>query len=251
MNQFKKIALLAALGLASVSAAHAQLSGSDLILGFNDLAGPAAAQNDYVIDLGAASQFTTTSTYSTTFSSSLWASAFGADANALNDVAAGFVQASGGTTYPKTVFVSTGTQTAPTAPTSASFGNATSLIQGITEGVQASSAGANAGSWSSLIAQDPTTAGYNSQNVATYLHTGVESFLSNGTVTEYLYETTKASSLAAGSAYSLIGTLTINANTDTVSFTGASAAVPEPATYGLISGAGMLLLGLRRQFARK
>jgi hypothetical protein len=48
-----------------------------------------------------------------------------------------------------------------------------------------------------------------------------------------------------------IGTLVINANPgiDTVSFVGVNA-VPEPTTYSLLGGAGLLLLGLRRKFNR-
>jgi hypothetical protein len=49
MKNFYKTALLAALGLGSVVTVQAS---TDLLLGFNDAAGPSSAQNDYVIDLG-------------------------------------------------------------------------------------------------------------------------------------------------------------------------------------------------------
>jgi hypothetical protein len=44
------------------------------------------------------------------------------------------------------------------------------------------------------------------------------------------------------------GTFNINVDTDTVSFT--ANAVPEPATYGLFSGIGLLMLALRRQLGK-
>jgi hypothetical protein len=57
---------------------------------------------------------------------------------------------------------------------------------------------------------------------------------------------------AAGGAFSEIGTITIDVPTDTVTFNGIdSAPVPEPTTYGLLAGAGLLLVGVRRQFVKK
>jgi hypothetical protein len=125
MKNLYKAALLAALGLASVSVAQAQ---SDMLLGFND-AGPntgaASYQNDYVIDLGAISQFTVNSTYSGSIAQSTFDGAFSSDANYLNDVAVGVV-AENNTVSPKQIYVS-GTS-APNAASTARFNNITSDV---------------------------------------------------------------------------------------------------------------------------
>lgn len=239
-----KLALLAALGLVTVTSAQA--GSSDFLLGFNDAAGPSAAQNDLVIDLGVASQFTANSTFSTSFSG--FSAAYSADGNALNDVAAGVVEGFTGA-YPKTLFV-TALSTPPSIGSSA-FNNAAAVAQSPTIGEYGS---ASTSGWTYNIAASPTAPGTSATagDVADQTHSNPLQSLSSGIVTENLFEVTKPSSLGTPSAWSEIGTFTIDANADTVSYTGANvAAVPEPATYGLLSGAGMLLLGLRRQFTRK
>ena len=94
MKKLYKAALLAALGLTGATAAQAQVAPSDVFLGFNDSAGPSGANNDYVIDLGAGANFTTTASLnlSSDFNASTFSTAFSADASYLNNVAAGAVQ---------------------------------------------------------------------------------------------------------------------------------------------------------------
>jgi hypothetical protein len=76
------------------------------------------------------------------------------------------------------------------------------------------------------------------------------SYLLNGDATFNLYE---ALSSGTTHTYTDIGTFNVDANNgvDTITFTGADVAVPEPATYGIFGGIGVLLLGLRRQLTGK
>jgi hypothetical protein len=97
------------------------------------------------------------------------------------------------------------------------------------------------------------TSGQSETTVAQYLSQNPEQNLSSsGIITETLYQSTEASLGATGGAFSEIGTITIDVPTDTVTFNGIdSAPVPEPTTYGLLAGAGLLLVGVRRQFVKK
>jgi hypothetical protein len=248
MKKHYKSALLAALGLASITAAQAQTS--DMLLGFNDAAGPSAAQNDYVIDLGAASQFTMTSTYNVTISSSNFSTAFGADGNALNDVAVGAVE---GYTPPSgtgTLFTTAGSPISLVGQ-AVSWNDAAALAQ--TSSMIGEYASASTSGWSYYIAASPTAPG----NVAGEGFAGYAgnpmSQLSSGVVSLALYESTASlgTRSEAVTAWTDIGTLYINCNTDTVGFSGVNA-VPEPGTYGIIlAGAGLLVFSLRRQRGRK
>ena len=255
MKHLYKAALLAALGLASVTAAQAQ----DMLLGFNDAGANTSAasyQNDYVIDLGALTQFTKTSTYSGSIVQSTFDTAFSSDANWANDVAVGAV---GGTqvAIPHQIYVSGTTQ--PVAASTGRFGNILSDTSGIAVGEYGSAAAGNTG-WSYLVGVNPGGIVLDGNTLNTsgqaVMQQGVSplSFLSGGDATFNLYE-----ALSSGSthAYTDIGSFSINANNgvDTISFTGASvvssAAAPEPTTYGLMAGVGLLGLALRRQFASK
>jgi hypothetical protein len=243
MKNLYKAALLAVLGITAVSSAQAS---SDLILGFNDVTLGGSA-NDYVVDLGTAN-FTTSTTFSTSFSGSSFNSAFGADANALNHVSAGIV----GTPNATTLF-----QTSPLlgdpafAATTSSFPNAVNDINAVALGVYSST---SASGWTANIAQSSTQTGTSSSSSLAGSTANPMLQLSSGVTTETLWEATESGSgrNKVVSGWEDIGTFTINANTDTVSFTGADvSAVPEPSTYGLLAGAGLLVVALRRNFSTK
>ena len=241
-----KLALLVALGLATASASY----GQDLILGFNDAAGPAAAQNDYVIDLGLtgaalvsnANANSGTYTIANAFSSTTFNTAFSADANSLNDVAAGVIGASASGSYPRSLYL-TGSTTPPVPSSGALFNDAANQNP-----IQGEYASTTAGGWTAEVGTAPgtVTAGTVSVYVANPLGT-----LSSGILSFNLYEETETKSglttLTPG-AWTDEGTLTIDANNDTVSF---AVPVPEPSTYGMLAGAGLLVVALRRQFMGK
>jgi hypothetical protein len=72
----------------------------------------------------------------------------------------------------------------------------------------------------------------------------------SGIVYEDLWEVVGSSS-AQTAADIYEGYFAFNANTDSLTFTGAAVSVPEPTTYGLLAGAGLLVVSLRNQFRRK
>jgi hypothetical protein len=239
-----KAALLTALGLSSI--ATAQAGTTDVLLGFNDLAGPSGAQNDYVIDLGAASQFTTT-TYNLhldgSFNSTTFNTAFSADTSYLTDVAVGAVEGYSGSS-PETLF-QTGT------PVSNLSGEnllvAASYAQSPTIGKYASS---TAGGWSYYIAQSPSQVSNGGQNPAGSLGNisgNPMVSLSSGTVTLNLYEDIYTGGRnGTVSGFSEIGTLAVDVNAGTVIFNGITPA-PEPTTCALFGGGALLLIALRNK----
>ncbi len=240
-----KTVLLAALGLGGITAAQAQ----DALLGFNDAAGPSGAQNDYVIDLGAGSQFTPTATLnlSSLFSASTFTTAFNADASYLNNVAAGFVMGYNGTLDQSLPSASP----VGTTPSNTLFNNSEGAAQAGIPAIVQSSATANG--WSAEIAQSPTSGGSigaPSLGVSTGNPMGT---LSSGVLSLEIYQDTANSygnRNQSQNAWTDLGTLAMNANSGTVTFTGVSA-VPEPATYGLFASAGLLIVALRHKLSRK
>jgi PKD repeat protein len=231
---FKRLVLVLAIGLASLSLSQAQ--DGDLFLGFNDAAGPAAAQNDYVIDLGvsgatliadanaASGTFTlsldkiTSTNFSTTFQA-----AFHADANDLNHVAVGVIGASISGAYPRSLYLTASAK--PNVPSTANYSDAAN--QDPATGEYAST---TSGGWTTEIATSPgtTTAGTVSAYVANPLGQ-----LSAGVITLNLFEETETASGLSQTvgAWTNEGTLTINVNTRTVGFVvGSSSPAPSAGT---------------------
>ena len=252
---FKQLVLVLAMVLAQVSLSQAQQinPGGDLVLGFNDAAGPTAAQNDYVIDLGlsgatfVSAAKTNGGTYTlsldkitTTNFSSTFQTAFHADASYLNDVAVGVLGASASGGYPRSLYLSA--FTTPHVPSGAAFNNAANQNPALNE-----YASTTPGGWTAEVATAPgtTTAGTVSAYVANPLGT-----LSSGVLSFNLYEetATKSGVTVTPGVWTDEGTLTINANNDTVTLV---TSVPEPATYGLLAAGGLLIVAVRRQLMGK
>lgn len=243
MKNLYCVGLLAALGLATTTVASAQTTpaAGDLLLGFNDAAGPTSAQNDYVVDLGSATQFTTTTTVdlSSLFSATTFNSAFGTDGNSLVDVAVGAVGGNGtgaNKQFYQTLGIGSGLGSSSIA----------TAIQyaGPTYGEYASS---TVDGWSDLVAVSPTAIGANAAGSVSTASENPTSYLSSGIVTESLWEATlTGSGRNAVYATEELGNLTINLNTDSVSFAGVDA-VPEPTTLALAGLGGLSMFLLRRK----
>jgi hypothetical protein len=249
-----KAALLAALGVAGTTMAHAQagpaLGGGVLGLGFNDAAGSAAAQNDYVINLGSYINFTPTYSASWSINQSVFDSSFTSQDSlwANNHVAVGVA---GGLQGPGGAIYISGPQ--PTTTSASTADNALSALGGVNTGNYSSSSGIPTDPWSSAVAASPVAPGNAANSVAALIDNPM-SYLSSGSASLTLWDATitgTSRSPVLGS-WTEVGTFAINANdgVDTISFTGVNA-VPEPATLGLSAFGGLLILALRHRFSRK
>lgn len=251
-NSYKAI-LLTALGLAVASAAQAQYApnaADNVYLGLND----ANTLNDYVLRLPTANLWTTTASFGGSLDTTVGStqntisSVFGSDANYANNVNIGLY---GGPTSSASDFAletHNSTALAGSDPAGDWPYNA-SLLSGTTLGV--SSKGGSS-SWDSLVEVSPTQAGtslslgsISGSSTGLFMDTAVGGQYSEQV---YLASTTDGSTVAGVTD---LGTLTVNLSNDTWQFNGAAVAVPEPSTYGLLAGAGLLLVGVRRQFTRK
>lgn len=259
MKKLYKAALLAALGLGSMTAAQAS---TDLLLGFNDAAGPSSAQNDYVIDLGldgatlVADANANNGTYdlsslfdSSTFFSSLSTSpgpGFGTDPNALNNVCAGVV---GGYSIsnPKLLYQTVAIGVTPAAISGSQLSDAANAAQGVAIGNYASTATEG---WTALVSVDATT--LNSQAAPSTLSaaTGISAIgnMNSGVLSVELWENQRDSGFAPADGWVDQGTFNINVNSGTVTFT--VAPVPEPSALGLLGVAGLASLLFCRRFQR-
>jgi hypothetical protein len=236
-----KLALLAALGLATASASY----GQDLILGFNDAAGPVAAQNDYVVDLGLtgsalvadANANSGSFTIANAFS---FGTTYQADGNALSDVAAGIIGSSASGVFPRSLYLSA--FATPGVPSTANYSNAANFRPAVGE-----YASTTANGWSTEVAPAPGTT--TPSTVSAYV-VNPEGTLSSGVLSFNLYEETETASGLHDTvgAWTDEGILTINANNDTVTLV---TSVPEPATYGLLAAGGLLIVAVRRQLMGK
>jgi len=235
--------------LAAAAAAQAQVAG-DLFLGFNE---PGSA-DDYVVDLGTLGS-TLSATAPTTFGLSVFnISTFNSSfASSPNGVAMGVV---GYGTPPnqQNLFVSAplGSGTPGTLAHSP-FSLGGGLADTFTSSPIGQLAPSGASSWTSVIAASPTLPGTAANNFV--LATGLNPMASlvGGLGTLDIYESTSTKSgLSYGppSAFALVGTVSFNYGSDSLTFTPAVTAVPEPATYGALAGLGLLALCLRRQLSR-
>jgi hypothetical protein len=260
MNKLTKGAMFA-VGVAMAShAAHAQIAANDIILGFNQ---QGVSTSDYTVDLGNANTAvgvggTAVVDLSTAVNMSSFNSAFAAGPNG---VGAGFAGGNNGVGT-KDVFVtqlrtalgnpaSQAGSATPANPSSASFiSTAAASVNAVTPlGLNPSG---NAGSWSSQVT--PNTSQTTGTPFLNAISINPESTIAGSTIVEDLYQDTRSGSLGqSGWTYDGYFTLTFTGpSSETLTFTPASfVPVPEPATYGLIAGFGLLALSFRRQFLSK
>lgn len=230
MKNSYKLALLAALGLLSVTAAQAQ---NDLILGIYN---PAAA-NTYTLDLGLGAN-----------------GSLGTDlpANGQSwDISTALARAgvSSGTTGVSFGVVGDDKDLSLTAPNGDYVFVTTTSLPGTLTGTGAWNALDNAVA-SMVIGSDTAGDAYSWKgemdvNTSTGAAAQIGSNIGGLTTSALnLYTIT-----ANGSAPVLDGTFTLNQANDTLTFNAVS--VPEPATFGLLAGAGLLIVSLRNKLGRK
>jgi len=254
MNKFTKMAIVAA-GVALVAqGARASFTVNDLYLGFTQ----GSASSDLIIDLGQGSSMSGSSvinlsgdlgglsTFNTIFN------------NSANGVSMAIV---GG----DNVFNQYGvfaTQLRTGGAGNASVAGSDLTGQTHISGQMSGGAGSIT-PVAALAGGLPAAGGMVTDPNKTYssdidLTTGANSFVgktgvspastidSSGVIMEDLWGATTST------AYSYKGYFTFDYNNDSLTFTPSTlAAVPEPATYGLFAGFGLLALSLRRQFRRK
>jgi hypothetical protein len=220
MSNAYKAALLAALGLAGGVTAQAATYNGDLLIGFTSGAG-----NDTIYDLGAETAL---------FSGETWD---------LSGLLSGLSSLQWGILGDKAIGTSAfAWSTLPgVLPSTARWGQLNTAAKSIASNF------ASLGLGSSIAISSGDDNSWNQQTIHGGLATQYVNVWGNpnstGVVTETLYQM-----LANGSDPVTLGTFSLGAN-GTLTF--AAASVPEPATYGVLGGAGLLLVSLRTQLRRK
>jgi len=233
MTKLYKAALLAALGLASVATSQAATYNQDLLVGFTTQSG-----NDLVYDLGSSaavlggragvndtrnlSSFLTGNL--STYSADFWG-VIGDNKTAQLPAHAVY--------------------TTIQAPGTVSGTSQWSPIDGATRSIYSSFATAGAGQSVSTAASGANS--WNSQTINPSLSTQYINAYGNPNV-QGLTSIDLQQVLNDGSSPTSVGTFSLS-NAGVLSFS--PVAVPEPSTYGLIAGAGLLIVSLRNKFARK
>lgn len=237
--------MLAAASAAALShAAQAQntvgdQNPGDLILGFT------GGANNYIADLGQLTgghQDLSGGINLATFNAAGYST--GASISGKN---AGFVGSDIGLD-PRTYIFATvahGSGAPPTPTAQGSIQQASGNVSAVLLGNVSPS---DAQSWSQLIAQNSTTAGGNGNNFTQNAAVNpLQTF--NGTV--LVEDLWKNDATSGAQPWTELGTLTLNFGGATPTVTFDPVAVPEPATYGILAGAGLLALSVRRQLGRK
>lgn len=257
MNTMKKTLGVAAAVVTAValsSTAQAQYNSGDLVLGFTT----SASTGDLVINLGATSSDTWLTAGSGTtdlvsggevgYSKSTFVTALSANGLSLNSLTWGVVGGYYNNANNAGVYVTSTSK--PSVPTT--YGFPTSAIDTAGNVINGSSTPAN------TAVVDPTQGNGNSWKEAIVSTTG-----SSLTGTYLNPTTTTSSSFSSGTSYETIELYSsiqksgVSTLTDLGYFTLGSdgsftfTAVPEPATYGLLAGLGVLAVSLRRQLGRK
>jgi hypothetical protein len=259
MNKFIKTTMLvgASLTLGS-AAARAQYVNNDILVGFTS----GTASSDYVIDIGQAFIGTTSqSDVSSFFNSSTFNSIFtggnvGVNVGAIGGLNTGSTGSDVFNTQLRTgnnALGSVGTETVNPKPSPAStISSAAAIPPGLTQGQVTKS---DLGSWTQKVAQDANTAGAAAQNWTGLLgNQNPMSQMGSSTISLDLFESIRTGSLTAGN-WTFAGTLSFdfsNPSAMKVTFDPVGeVAVPEPSTYGLLAGGGLLLVALRRRLLAK
>lgn len=246
-----------AIGAAMVTQAlHAQYNDGDLTIGF------ASAGSDYVIDLG---QIPTTAgtQIGSPISLSLYNSTFGASAVSVGVIAGdinGVFDPSGHDTIwtttlrtgtAATSYTLAGAESAPAAISKTQINNIAGIPYGLAYGVTPTTSGGIGDAWSEEVAQSSTQNGSLNGNWGAAAGNPMSAL--SGPITLDLWTT---SADVTANHYTYVGDITIDMTGSSPAGAVASVifdptAVPEPATYALLGGGGLLAFVLRRKAANK
>jgi hypothetical protein len=252
MSKFNRIAIVAAGATLVAHGAQAAFTVNDLYLGFTQ----SAATSDLIIDLGQASSLIGGSSVLnlsgdlgglTSFNST-----FNNSPNGVSMAVVGGDATFGQFGVFATQLRAGGAGTASVAGSSISLGHSSSQMSGGATVISGLASGGLPSAGNSIL--DPNKSYSLSINVTTGANTFVgktgvnpASVIDNtGVIYEDLWGATTTT------PYTYEGYFTLDYNNDSLNFTPASvAAVPEPSTYSLFTGAGVLALSLHRRFRRK
>jgi hypothetical protein len=222
-----KLALMAAIGLVSVTVAQAQYSG-DLVVGVYQ----SGVANTEVYDLGTFGGLYSGETWN--LSSALNTAGFSATLNSSADFGVvGFDTVSPGSLDESVMYVTTAGSTPLTLTGSSKYNvpRADIATIGSNEGAQTINAENDVDWYSQTLSGGPgltSDLGYNLGSAVT------------GTLDLWSVQDN-------GSAPTLDGFFGLNASNEILTFV----AVPEPTTYSIMAGAGLLMLSLHNKFRRK
>jgi hypothetical protein len=253
-NPFYKAALVAALGYAGVTAAHAQINPNDLVLGFTSQA--SGISDDYLVDLGQLPATPNTSLNVSGFSWTTFNSIFGSSLG-NGQVNAGIVGSTPGNNGDVILSeLDNGTGNPFTAGSATPPGDTTSALKDAAGTVSSTSltlgevAQTQTTSFFYNIAENPMSVGAAGiSSFAAYADNPLVTVPSGESVTLDIYEDTYQSRSPGSWAYD--GTVTLNLSGDSLSAVYDVSPVPEPSTYVIFGGLGMILLGLRHKWNSK
>jgi hypothetical protein len=253
MNKIAKITVLA-FGAAMVTQAlQAQINDGDLVIGFNS----GTSTTDYVLDLGQVPTSANTQ-LAGSFDLSTFNSTFGSAAMNVGVVGGdpdGAIDPSGFETMwtttlrtgvAATSFATHGTEAAPASLSQNGVdGGASTAVQvalGFTPTANSSSS-----AWNQVISKGPGQHGSNNTSFGQFANPMTA--LSSQPLTLDLWSANDGNTL---NPFTYVGDLQIDLTGATPSIIfDPAVAVPEPASYGLLAGGGLLAIVLRRQFVRK
>lgn len=269
MNRIVKTSLLAISAALVTEALQAQTqpNDGDLVVAFTKNVG--GTLNDYIVDLGAVPS--TTTDFSSLIAS--YSSVYGSLATAnVNFGAIGTISAVTGNSYGNaqawtstlrtgvadTSFGTPGTEGAPFHPSNGQLDAAINVggsinIGGSAGGITGAIAPGDASSFSSLIAQNPSTGGTALHSYASYLNSNPLTTVNASGITTLDIWTTSDNSNDGDpttGAWTYVGNLQLDLTGATPLLTFDVAPVPEPTTCSLLGGLGVLALTFRRKFIR-
>jgi hypothetical protein len=251
-NLFYKAALAAALGYAGATTANAQINPNDLVLGFSSQY--SGVSQDYLVDLGQVPTTPNTALNVSGFDGVSFGSIFNSAlaAGAVNVGIVGGKDASSGDVIFSELDNGTGTSSTagsgmPPVDTKSALQNGAAVPVGLTLGAVNQAANT---SFYYDVAQNPMTAGTSGTSSFTgYVDNPLTTMSSSGDVVLDLWK--DSWTLGGVSSWTYDGNVTIGVSGGNLSAVYDVQAVPEPATYAICGGLGMVMLGLRRKLGRK